>query len=83
MSGILGDGHGPNERQRRGAQTMNRDLATRPYNECQLRREFRRSFDLRAVFQNEPVDIAASGESELLHLTARRRKLLRIVDRGR
>jgi hypothetical protein len=62
---------------------MYRDMTAGLYNECQLRGEFRRGFDLGAVSQNESVDIAASGERELLHLTAQRRKLLRIVDRGR
>jgi acetolactate synthase regulatory subunit len=62
---------------------MDRDMTTRLYDERQLRREFRRGFDLCAVSQNKSVDIAAAGERELLHLTAQRRKLLRIVDRGR
>jgi hypothetical protein len=79
-SGIFGHGHGPDERQSRGAQPADRDMTTPLYDECQLRSEFRRGFDLGAVCQNKPVDIAAAGESELLHLTAQRRELLRIVD---
>jgi hypothetical protein len=43
--------------------------------------EVRRGLDLRAVRQDQPVDIAARRQRELLDLAMLGRQLLRIVER--
>jgi hypothetical protein len=78
---VIGDRDGLHQGERRRVETVNGNGVAGFDRVRHRRREVRRRFDLGAAGEDEPVDIAARGQRELLNFSSLHRQLLRIIER--